>query len=154
MPLDSVAASDPQSAHSASERGRVLVLACGTSPSGLPEAALAALASADVVFHDADINPAMLALIPSGAFVEPVSSGGDRASARTAAIVRADKLSAEGWRVVWLICGSDEPAPGKFAASGDRIGREPDPWTPEPQAVSAGRHNPRSLATAFNGLAG
>jgi hypothetical protein len=154
MPLDSVAASDPQSAHSASERGRVLVLACGTSPSGLPEAALTALALADVVFHDADFDPALLALIPRSAFVEPVSSCGDRVSARTAAIARADKLTADGWRVVWLICGSDEPAPGKIAASRDRIGRDPDPWTPEPQAVAAGRHNPRSLATAFNGLAG
>ena len=107
MPLDYVAASDPQSAHSASEHRRVLVVACGTSPSRMPEPALAALAAADVVFHDANFDPAMLALIPRGAFVEPVSSCGDRVSAQTAAIARADKLTAEGWRVVWLICGSD-----------------------------------------------
>ena len=119
MPLDYVAASDPQSAHSASEHRRVLVVACGTSPSRMPEPALAALAAADVVFHDANFDPAMLALIPRGAFVEPVSSCGDRVSAQTAAIARADKLAAEGWRVVWLICGSDQPVPGKFAASGD-----------------------------------
>jgi hypothetical protein len=154
MPLDSIAAFDPQSAHSASERSRVLVLACGTTPSGLPEAALAALALADVVFRDGDFDPAMLALIPRGAFVEPVSSGGDRVAARTAAIARADKLAAEGWRVVWLICGCDEPAPGEFAGGGGWLGRDPGAWSPETQAVAAGRHNPRSLATAFNGLAG
>lgn len=154
MPLDYVAASDPQSAHSASEHRRVLVVACGTSPSRMPEPALAALAAADVVFHDANFDPAMLALIPRGAFVEPVSSCGDQVSAQTAAIARADKLTAEGWRVVWLICGSDQPVPGKFAASGDWLTHDCDPWNPETQAVAAGRHNPRSLATAFNGLAG
>ena len=154
MPLDHVAASDPQSAHSAGEHRRVLVVACGTSPSRMPEPALAALASADVVFHDANFDPAMLALIPRGAFVEPVSSGGDPVSARTAAIARADKLTGEGWRVLWLICGSDEPAPATFASSGDGLGRDRDPWSPQTQAVAAGRHNPRSLATAFNGLAG
>ena len=74
--------------------------------------ARAALAAADSVLHDDDVDPRILALVPHGAFVEPVASDSDCAPAKSPAIARARKLASEGWRVVWLVSDDDSASPG------------------------------------------
>lgn len=80
--------------------------------------ARAALAAADSVLHDNDVDPRILALVPHGAFVEPVASDSDCTPAKSPAIARARKLASEGWRVVWLVSDDDRHPPAALAAGG------------------------------------
>jgi hypothetical protein len=119
----------------------------------LARSARAALAAADSVLHDDDVDPEILALVRHGAFVEPVAAGNDRAPARSPAIARARKLAFEGWRVVWLVSDDDRHPPAALAAGGT-IHVCTDVCVHEPQAAAVNGHGPHPLATAFNGLAG
>jgi hypothetical protein len=111
--------------------------------------ARAVLAAADSVLHDDDVDPRILALVPHGAFVEPVASDSDC----TPAIARARKLASEGWRVVWLVSDDDRHSPAALAAGG-AIHVCTDVCVHGPQAAAVNGRDPKSLATAFNGLAG
>jgi hypothetical protein len=111
--------------------------------------ARAALAAADSVLHDNDVDPRILALVPRGAFVEPVASYSDC----TPAIARARKLASEGWRVVWLVSDDDRHPPAALAAGGT-IHVCTDVCAHEPQPAMLDGRGPQPLATAFNGLAG
>lgn len=119
----------------------------------LARPARAALAAADSVLHDDNVDPRILALVPHGAFVEPVACGTDCAPAQSAAIARARKLASEGWRVVWLVSDDDRSPPAALAAGG-AIHVCSDSCAHEPQPAMADGRGPQPLATAFNGLAG
>ena len=108
--------------------------------------ARAALAAADSVLHDDHVDPRILALVPHGAFVEPVASDSDC----TPAIARARKLASEGWRVVWLVSDDDRHPPAALGA----IHVCTEVCVHEPQAAAVNGRGPKPLATAFNGLAG
>ena len=119
----------------------------------LARSARAALAAADSVLHDDDVDPRILALVPHGAFVEPVARDSDCARAKSPAIARARKLASEGWRVVWLVSDDDRHPPAALAGGGTiHVCTDVCAHVPQPDAV-AGR-GPQPLATAFNGLAG
>ncbi len=120
----------------------------------LAQSARAALAAADSVLHDDDVDPRILALVPHGAFVEPVASDSDCAPAKSPAIARARKLASEGWRVVWLVSDDDRRHPPAALAAGGAIHVCTDACAHEPQAAAVNGHGPKPLATAFNGLAG
>jgi hypothetical protein len=119
----------------------------------LAQPARAALAAADSILHDDDVDPRILALVPHGAFVEPVASDSDCTLAKSPAIARARKLASEGWRVVWLVSDDDRPPPAALIAGGT-IHVCTDVCVHEPQAAEINGHGPKPLATAFNGLAG
>ncbi len=124
-------------------------------PEALAGPAREALGAADAVLYDGNADPGILALVRSGAFVEPIASQGERAPAKSAAIARAGKLASEGWRVVWLGSGDAERSPAAFAAAaGNAIHVCTDVCAHEPTARSALGRGPQPLATAFNGLAG
>jgi hypothetical protein len=137
-------------------------------PGELSWPALAALAAADAVVHDEDVDPETLALVPRRCFVEAVPRD----------FSRVRKLASEGWRVVWLIVG-DPPsslveladAEPLAAAPGITIRTMASLWSPGPGPGSPGPGSPgpdssgqigsrgtipapQSLATALNGLAG
>ena len=116
--------------------------------------ARAALAAADAVLHDADVDPSILDLVPQRAFVEPIASDIDRAPAKSLAIARARKLASEGWRVVWLVSDDDRHAPAALAAAGGAIHVCTNVCAHEPQPAAVSGRGPQPLATAFNGLAG
>jgi siroheme synthase len=133
-------------------------MACGciflirSDPAGahlLGRPARAALAAADSVLHDDDLDPRILALVPHGAFVEPVASD----SYCTPAIARAFKLASEGWRVVWLV-SDDDRRPSAALAAGGTIHVCTDVCAHEPHVAAVNGRGPKPLATAFNGLAG
>ena len=119
----------------------------------LAQPARAALAAADSILHDDDVDPRILALVPHGAFVEPVASDTDCTPAKSPAIARARKLASEGWRVVWLVSDDDRYPPAAFAGGGT-IHVCTDVCVHEPQAAAVNGRGPKPLATAFNGLAG
>jgi len=121
-------------------------------PGELSWPALAALAAADAVVHDGDVDPDILALVPRRCFVEAVP--GD--------IARVRKLANEGWRVVWLVVDDPANSPAKvadaerLAEAGIAIHTIASLWsagpdTPGPIGNALG---PQSFATALNGLAG
>lgn len=123
-------------------------------PQALGEPAREALAAADAVLHDGDIDPGIMGLVRRGAFVEPVTASGERLAGRSAAIARAGKLASEGWRVVWIGSGNAGRQPADFAAAaGAAIHVCTDVCAHEPTRSILGR-GPQPLATAFNGLAG
>lgn len=146
MPLDTVGFL-PQS-RLGSARPRVLAVALA-APRETAPAALAALAAADVVFHEDGTGDAILAHVPRGALVEPVPADGHDASARSAALARAGRLAGDGWRVVWLVAGTAENSALEFADAGPAV---------EERETAAGfaasMRTPHLLATALNGLAG
>lgn len=125
-------------------------------PGELSWPALAALAAADAVLHDGEVDPDTLALVPRRVLVEPVP--GD--------IARVGKLAGEGWRVVWLVNGDPARSPRR-RADAERL-REAGIATHtiagflhcDESAVfgaaipPAGAVAPQPLATALNGLAG
>ena len=115
--------------------------------------ARAALAAADSVLHDDDIDPRILALVPHRACVEPVASDSDCTPTKSPAIARARKLASEGWRVVWLV-SSDDRHPLAALAVGGTIHVCTDVCAHEPQAAAVNGRGPKPLATAFNGLVG
>jgi hypothetical protein len=137
--------------------GPVFLIRCNPErPADLPRPAMAALAFADVVFYDEEIDPRTLALIPGSCFVEQVQPG----AAGNAA--RLEKLAGEGWRVVRLAL--DKPTfwsrslaeADQLAALGIAICTiaghlERRPAMPDPAAVWPG---PRPLSVGMNGLAG
>jgi hypothetical protein len=114
--------------------------------------ARAALAAADAVFHDDDVDPRIRALIPRRAFVEPVASDSDCRLAKSPAIARARKLASEGWRVVWLVSDDDQHPPAALADGGP-VHVCTDSCAHETQAAMVDGRGPQPLATAFNGLA-
>ncbi len=123
-------------------------------PQALAAPARDALAAADAVLHDGDIDPGILGLVRNGAFVEPVMATGECSAGRSAAIARAGKLASEGWRVVWIGSGNAERQPADFAAAaGTAIQVCTDVCAHEAIRSILGR-GPQPLATAFNGLAG
>jgi siroheme synthase len=119
----------------------------------LAQPARAALAAADSVLHDDDVDPRILALVPHGAFVEPVASDSDCTPAKSPAIARARKLASEGWRVVWLV-SDDDGHPSAALAVGGTVHVCTDVCAHESQAAAVNGRGPKPLATAFNGLAG
>jgi len=121
-------------------------------PLGRP--ARAALAAADSVLHDDNIDPKILALVPRSAFVEPVASNSDCAPAKSPAIARARKLASEGWRVVWLVSDDDQHSAPALAAARGAIHVCTEGCAHEPQPAMVEGRGPQPLATAFNGLAG
>lgn len=136
-----------------------LVFLIGTNPDRPGELswpALAALAAADAVVHDRDVDPETLALVPSRCFVEAIPRD----------FTRVRKLAGEGWRVVWLIVG-DPPASLVELADTERLADAPgitirtmaSLWGPVPDSPGSIRSRsnapaPQPLATALNGLAG
>jgi hypothetical protein len=97
----------------------------------------AALAAADVVFCDDDVDPGVVALTRPCALVEFVSVNGAGAWSRPLSIARARRLARDGWRVVWIASANVDL---------------PSDCEQTDCAVEAGA--PHALATAFNGLAG
>jgi hypothetical protein len=105
---DTVALSPTTTPNIAPEAGSVfLIEAHPECPGELPWPALAALAAAETVVHDDDVDPETLALVPQRCFVEPAP--GD--------VARVRKLAGEGWRVVWLVVGDPVLSPDKRAAA-------------------------------------
>ena len=98
------------------------------------------LATADVIFCDADADIASLRLTAPRALVEQVRGN--------ASMARARDLASDGWRVVWL---TSADRAGSLAYSGE-LGRTRD--DAGPQLTAARSYEPHQLATAFNGLAG
>ncbi|MGA8381826.1 MAG: hypothetical protein WB710_11940, partial [Stellaceae bacterium] len=91
---------------SPADPGCIFLIRSGSaSPQSLAAPERDALAAADAVLHEGDIDPGILALVRHGVFVEPVASVDERAPGRSAAIGRAGKLASEGWRVVWIGSG-------------------------------------------------
>jgi len=115
--------------------------------------ARAALAAADAVLHDHDVDPRIRALIPRRAFVEPAASDSDDGPAKSPAIARARKLASEGWRVVWLVSDDGQHPPAALAGGGT-IHVCTDGCAHETQAAIVDGRGPQPLATALNGLAG
>jgi hypothetical protein len=130
----------------------VPVLVIGSDPfcpGEMPAPHRSALAAADVVLHEENVDPVILKLVGRGAFVEPVSANGHPTFARASAIGRARKLAGEGWRVVWLVAGDTNHLALDFAEAGLVAGD----CTAADAFVASGRE-PHMLATALNGLAG
>lgn len=128
----------------------VVVIGCApASPLTIPAPERLALAGADAVLCETGIDAAILSLAPKSVFVEQVTANGHPALPRVSAIARAAKLASEGWRVVWLAAGDARPVALGLAAAGVPVGDRaaPDGEMPPP-------YEPRSLATALNGLAG
>ena len=110
-----------------------------------------ALATADAVLHEGDIDPGILALVRRGVFVEPVASVDRRAPGRSAAcFAPASSLPGDGgWCGPARRCRAHA---GRFAAA-----PAPSKICTDVCAHDASRSNlgrPQQLATAFNGLAG
>ena len=136
-----------------------LVFLIGSSPDRPGELswpALAALAAADAVVHDQDVDPETLALVPRHCFVEAVPRD----------FTRVRKLANEGWRVVWLVVGDPPAALGEFADT-ERLAQipgvairtmvslgGPGPSSSGSIGSCGGAPAPQPLATALNGLAG
>jgi hypothetical protein len=128
----------------------VVVIDCApASPAAIPASMRLALAGADAVLCETGIDAAILSLAPNGAFVERVTTNGHPALPRVSAIARAVKLASEGWRVVWLAAGDARPVTRDLAAAGVPVG---DRGSLE--SAAARPYEPRSFATAMNGLAG
>lgn len=131
-----------------------LIRSDSACPRSLAAPARDALATADAVLHDGDIDPGILALVRRGAFVEPIAGADEFGPGRSAAIARAGKLASEGWRVVWIGSGDAARRPADFAAvAGTAIQVCTDVCAHEATRSILGR-GPQPLATAFNGLAG
>jgi siroheme synthase len=123
-------------------------------PGQLPWPARAALAAADAVLHDGDVDPGTLALAPRGCLVELAPED----------TARAQKLASEGWHLVWLVAGDPASSPAsldraeRLAAAGittHTIAGLPSRRTKLAAATCAGAATaPQFLATALNGLAG
>jgi hypothetical protein len=146
MPLDTV--SFLSQSRSGSELPRVWAIV-SSGPHETATAALAALAAADVVFHEDGADSAIMAHVPRGAMVEPVPADGHDVPARSAALARARRLAGDGWRVVWLTAGDAENTAFEFADAGPAV-EERDATA----GFAASMRTPHLLATALNGLAG
>lgn len=128
----------------------VVVIESASSCSGeIPAPQRSVLAAADVVLHEEDVDPAVLAFVARGAFVEPVATNGHAMLARASAIARARKLASEGWRVVWLAAGDADHLALDFAKAGLASGD----GAAAGAFVASGRE-PHLLGTPLNGLAG
>jgi hypothetical protein len=128
------------------ECGRILLI--GSDAGAMSPSAQAALAAADVVYCEQDVDPDILAGTAPRAFVEWVPADGDRAVARAVSVSRACKLASDGWRVVWVIPGDRAHSLPDFAAANPEI----DAGNVEAHVAATGE--PHLLATALNGLAG
>ena len=98
------------------------------------------LATADVIFCDADADIASLRLTAPRALIEPVRGN--------ASMARARGLAFDGWRVVWL---TSADRAGSLVPSGEPGRTRDDAGV---QLTAARSYEPHQLATAFNGLAG
>jgi hypothetical protein len=98
-----------------------------------------ALTSADVVFVEAGVDAALVALTPRHALIEAVPGEGSPIPVRERAVARAQRLAEDGWRVVWLTA----------TAAGDQVID-----LVESEAAFALARPPHMFATALNGLAG
>lgn len=151
MPLDTVTG---VSSPSRSVGGRSRIFLVDAAPPCFGEIA-PALAAADVVFHQDDIDALLLANIPRSAWVERLPVNGADGSTQSSALKRAHRLAADGWRVVWLAAApaNDRAADIAEAASATASAASPTFPTIETFTAAAG-FEPRLLATALNGLAG
>jgi hypothetical protein len=120
-------------------RGILLLVRCSGQVSAEQRAALAA---ADVIFAETGVETGIVAAAPRGAHVERVPTEGSLGAVHRHALVRARRLAADGWRVVWLSRDTVDPVGAEFA-SGDAAA-----------AALAAAPAPHALATALNGLAG
>jgi hypothetical protein len=121
-------------------------------PNALPLSLRTALANADAVLHDAEIDPEISAMIRPDASIEAIPANGERVTAALAAIGRMHKLASEGWRVVWLASTDLDQPTGLTRNAPIHICGEV--CTHAEQHARMLTPGPRSLATAFNGLAG
>lgn len=155
MPLDTVTG---VSLPSRSAGGRSRMFLVEAAPPCFGEIA-PALAAADVVFHQDDIDALLLANIPRSAWVERLPVNGADGSTQSSALKRAHRLAADGWRVVWLAAApaNDRAADVGEAASAiaGATGSAASPAFPTIETFTAAAgFEPRLLATALNGLAG
>jgi hypothetical protein len=134
-----------------SERAPVVVIGADLCCAGeMPSAQRSALAAADVVLLEGDVEPTILGIVPPSTFVEPVAPpSGHPALTRVSGIARARKLASEGWRVVWLVAGDAEGLARNFPDAGILVGDRG-----ATDAVAAAGREPHLLATSLNGLAG
>lgn len=148
--------SPPAPSDGRANAGLVFLIGCNPDrPGELSWPARAALAAADAVVHDGNVDPASLALVPRHCFVE--AAPGD--------VARVRKLAGEGWRVVWLVVGDPSISLAtladaeRLAQAGITIGtiaslpggsRDDE----RPDASLDAALAPQSFATALNGLAG
>jgi siroheme synthase len=119
------------------------VVLIGVDPdrrAGLSWPALAALAAADAVLHEAGVDPTILGLAPRHCLIEPAA----------AELARARKLAEEGWRVVCLVAGDPAAAAARLAAAG--IAAHAIALAGEPQCRPV--PTPQHYAPALTGLAG
>jgi len=150
MPADTALAPPRTNGHAPSGPAPVVVIGSERSCSGdLSALERWALAAADVVLHEADIDPPILALTNRGAFFEPLVADGHPSLIRASGIARARKLASEGWRVVWLVTGDAAPLAADFAEAGLVLA-----GFAAADAFVASGGGPHLLATALNGLAG
>jgi hypothetical protein len=150
MSADPAATSLGNNGHALSKPAPVLLIGSGRCRAGnMSSPQRAALAAADVVLHEEDVDPTILGLVARGAFVEPVAANGHPTLTRASGIARARKLASEGWRVVWLVAGDAEHLALDLADAGLVVGDR----GASDAFLAAGRE-PRLLATSLNGLAG
>lgn len=115
------------------------------APGAPSDVAEAALADADVILYDPEFASLVAALLPAGAYAEPLAAS-TGASPRISP--RARQLAADGWRVVQLIPRRDTSSQSLTSAA-DRAGLPRSRLYPPAEPATAS-------ATAFtaNGLAG
>ena len=141
MSTDPIAAFRTANAEGSEACGAVVAIGLAGRPSGdLSAGERAALTTADVVFAEGSTEPAIVALCPRSALVEPVAGEGDPSPARERTVARARRLAADGWRVVWLAAAGSSDVGNDFGGVD----------TADLAAAPA----PHRLATALNGLAG
>ncbi len=150
MPLDSTSAFLEDGGYALSTLAPIVVIVSDPSrPGEMTPPQRSALAAADVVLLEEDVDPPPLNFVARGAFVEPVEANRSPMPARASGIARARKLASEGWRVVWLAAGNAERLAVDLADAGLVIeGRC------AADAFAAAGRPPHLLATPLNGRAG
>jgi hypothetical protein len=150
MPSDSAPTSFGKNGHASPKPAPVVVIASDPSCSGemLPMQR-SALAAADVVLHEEDVDPTILTLVRRGVFVELVAADGHATLTKASGIARARKLAGEGWRVVLIISGDAKHFARDFADAGLVVGDRG-----AADALAIDDPEPHHLATPLNGLAG
>ncbi len=166
LALPPASTSDPAVPGLRSDAGVVFFIGSDPArPGDLPWPALAALAAADAVLHDGDIDPRTLALIPQRCFIERVEGGGAGATGENAVNARVRKLAGEGWRVVRLAV-ADPAGPSADFVEAEGLAAdgfvtctiaalsERRPAMLGPASARGGTAGPQPLGTGLNGLAG
>ena len=144
MPSHDVASSSPPTDVASAWRPKLISF---REPGGISPKVQAVIAGADIIFCEEEAYGGILVLVSSGALVETVSVTGNQTWSRAFSVARARKLSADGWRVVWVAAAEADNLPEFECADGIGDAGVADPAVPSGCA-------PHLLATPFNGLAG